>query len=169
MTGRLWYPQLDVYDGIRRMAGLLALWDRQKPPSPERLFIADFYLANPPLLHNTHMQWEVRKRFRELAVSRPDHQFVAYPSSPILFQKMEAVQKQAFRTMSGKALLDLDRLEKGIVLPSAVGAELFEDSFLGLFTKSERELAEFLVSVFAPAERDIAAIRRSTGLRRLAR
>src|SRR5262249_5547193 len=76
MTGRLWYPQLDVYDAIRRIAGLLALWDAASPPSQERLYIADFYLANPPLLHKTHMSRLVRDRFQALGIIRPDKSFV---------------------------------------------------------------------------------------------
>ncbi|MCB0827089.1 MAG: hypothetical protein KDC26_12970 [Armatimonadetes bacterium] len=169
MIGRLWYPQLDIYDAIRRMAGLLTLWSPVKPPSQERLFIADFYLANPPLLHNTHMPSEVRRHFRDLKVPRPGQEFVSYPSAPILFQKMDEVQRQAFRTLSGKGLIDLDQLEQGTVRPSAGGAELFESKFLSLFSESEHQLASFLVSEFAPTDREIAAVRRSTGLRRLVR
>lgn len=169
MIGRLWYPQLDVYDAIRRMAGLLSLWSYQKPPSPERLFVTDFYLANPPLLHNTHMQREVRKRFSKLGISRPEKQFVVYPSAPLLFQKMDAVQRQAYRTLSGKGLLDRERLEQGEVIPSQAGDKLFGEQFLPLFEASELTLCNFLITDFAPAEISIAAVRRSTGLRRLAR
>ncbi len=169
MIGRLWYPQLDIYDAIRRMAGLLALWNPAEPPSQERLFITDFYLANPSLLHNTHMPNKVRQRFRELKVTRPGQEFVSYPSAPILFQKMDEVQRQAFRTLSGKGLIDIDGLEQGSARPSAGGAELFEGKFLVLFSKKERELANFLVSDFAPTDREIASIRSSTGLRRLVR
>jgi hypothetical protein len=82
---------------------------------------------------------------------------------------MDEVQRQAFRTLSGKGLIDLDQLEQGVVRPSAGGAELFESNFLSLFSESERRLASFLVSDFAPTDKEIAAVRRSTGLRRLAR
>jgi hypothetical protein len=71
MTGRLWYPQLDIYDSIRRMAGLLSLWPSKSLPSVERLYIADFYLANPPLLHKTHMPNDVRKKFTSLNILKP--------------------------------------------------------------------------------------------------
>ena len=169
MIGRLWYPQLDVYDAIRRMAGLLTLWSPAKPPSQERLFIADFYLANPPLLHKTHMPNEVRKNFRELKVPQPGQEFISYPSAPLLFQKMDEVQRQAFRTLSGKGLIDLEQLELGAVRPSAGGADLFESKFLVLFSDYERKLASFLVSEFAPMEREIAAVRRSAGIRRIIR
>lgn len=169
MIGRLWYPQLDVYDAIRRMAGLLALWNSTELPSQERLFIADFYLANPPLLHNTHMLNKVRQRFRELKIPRPRQEFVSYPSAPILFQKMDEVQRQAFRTLSGKGLINIDYLEQGKVRPSAGTTELFKGKFLALFSEKERKLAEFLVTDFTSTDKEIAAIRRSTGLRRLVR
>jgi hypothetical protein len=109
MNGRLWYPQLDVYDAIRRIAGLLACWNPAARPSQERLYIADFYLANPPLLHKTHMSRDVRNEFNALGIDRPEKTFVSYPSAPILFQKMGEVQRQAFRTLVGKGLIDLPR------------------------------------------------------------
>ena len=169
MSGRLWYPQLDVYDAVRRIGGLLTFWNADTAPSPERLFIADFYLANPPLLHKTHMAREVRKEFNELGIMRPEKAFISYPSPPILFQKMDEVQRQAFRTLTGKGLIDLPRLEKGTVSPSAVGFELFEDRFVPLFGEAERKVAEFIAGSFSLAEKEIGALRRSTGLRRVVR
>jgi hypothetical protein len=103
MSGRLWYPQLDIYDAVRRMAGLLLFWNPAALPSQERLYIADFYFANPPLLHKTHMTSDVRKDFNSLGIPRPEKSFVNYPTAPLLFQKMEEVQKQGFRTLTGKA------------------------------------------------------------------
>lgn len=38
---RLWYPQLDVYDAIRRFSIIFA--ELGDYISPERLFIADFF------------------------------------------------------------------------------------------------------------------------------
>src|SRR5262249_25310450 len=133
MIGRLWYPQLDVYDAIRRIAGLLAFWRPASPPSQEQLYIADFYLANLPLLHKTHMSRDVRNEFNALGISRPEKCFLSYPSAPILFQKMDEVQRQAFRTLTGKGLIELSNLERGIVKPSAMGIALFEERFVPLF------------------------------------
>lgn len=169
MSGRLWYPQLDVYDAIRRIGGLLTFWSADAAPSLERLFIADFYLANPPLLHKTHMTREVRKIFNGLGISRPEKAFISYPSPPILFQKMEEVQRQAFRTLAGKGLIDLPRLEKGMVIPSAAGTELFAIQFVPLFGEAERKVAEFIASAFSLTDKDIGALRRNTGLRRVVR
>jgi hypothetical protein len=169
MSGRLWYPQLDVYDAIRRIGGLLTFWSFDAAPSPERLFIADFYLANPPLLHKTHMTRELRSKFNELGIQRPEKTFVSFPSPPLLFQRMDEVQRQAFRTLTGKGLIDLDKLEKGTVTPSAAGVELFEDRFVPLFGDAERRVAEFVAGSFAIGNNDIGTLRRNTGLRRVAR
>ena len=169
MIGRLWYPQLDAYDAIRRMASLLAIWGDDVPPSPERLYISDFYLANPPLLHLTHMSREVRDRFNLLGIRRPEKSFVSYPSPPMLFQKMAEVQREAFRTLTGKGLIDLDRLERGIVAPSAAGAQIFPERFLPLLGDDERGAATFLAQTFSQDDQDMAALRRNTGLRRTGR
>jgi len=169
MIGRLWYPQLDVYDAIRRIGGLLAFWNPGALPSKERLYIADFYLANPPLLHKTHMSREARNEFNALAIVRPEKTFLSYPSAPILFQKMDEVQRQAFRTLIGKGLIDLPNLECGTVTPSAAGSAPFEERFVPLFDDKERRLAEFIANSFVQGGQEISALRRSTGLRRVGR
>lgn len=166
MTGRLWYPQLDIYDAIRRMAGLLCLWPSKSLPSVERLYIADFYLANPPLLHKTHMPNEVRKEFNSLGVIRPEKSFISYPSAPLLFQKMEEVQKQAFRTLTGKGLIDLPQLERGHVKVTDLGNAVFSEKFIPLFTSIEEKIAKFIVQSFVESSDQIGVLRRDTGLRR---
>lgn len=166
MTGRLWYPQLDVYDAVRRVGGLLALWNYVSPPSPERLYISDFYLANPPLLHRTNMAREVRSNFYKLNIRRPDKSFVSYPSAPVLFQKMAEVQRQAFRTIAGKGLIDLQELKKGNVVPSKTGSSLFKDRFVPLLSADELLAAQFVADWFSRVDLDIVALRRNTGLRR---
>jgi hypothetical protein len=167
MTGRLWYPQLDVYDAIRRIAGLLSLSKPDLPISPGRLYIADFYLANPPLLHKTHMSRDIRNEFNALEIGKPEQSFVSYPSAPLLFQKMSEVQKQALRTLTAKGLIDLEALSKGTVRPSRVGTALLSERFLPLLSAGELRLASFIANSFVAADRDILALRRSTGLRRI--
>jgi hypothetical protein len=167
MTGRLWYPQLDVYDAIRRIAGLLSLLKPEIPISPERLYIADFYLANPSLLHKTHMSRDVRNEFNALEIGRPEKSFVSYPSAPLLFQKMSEVQKLAFRTLTAKGLIDLEALGKGTVRPSRDGGALLRERFQPLFDEGELRLASFIANSFVAADREILALRRNTGLRRI--
>jgi hypothetical protein len=167
MTGRLWYPQLDVYDAIRRIAGLLSLSKPDILISPERLYIADFYLANPPLLHKTHMSRDIRNEFNALDIRRPEKSFVSYPSALLLFQKMSEVQKQAFRTLTAKGLIDLEALGKGVVRPSRTSGALLTQQFLPLLSKKELELASFIANTFIAADKDIVTLRRNTGLRRI--
>ena len=167
MSVRLWYPQLDVYDAIRRIGCLLSLWSVEDPPSPERMFIADFYLANPPLLHKTNMTADTRKKFNDMGIVRPENTFLSYPSAPILFQKMDEVQRQAFRTLTAKGLVELSKLDQGEIVPSFTGTRLFGERFVPLLPDSERCVAEFLCNSFASSSTDIVLLRRRTGLRRL--
>lgn len=169
MSHRLWYPQLDVYDAIRRQGGLLALWGEKGSPSPERLYIADFFLANPPLLHKTQMTRDLRAAFQELGVPKAEEQFINYPSAPILFRKMEAVQLQALHTLTGKGLVNLERLNQGEIWPTTKGNALFCERFIPLLDEHEIALAKFLSSRFAAPERcDMQQLRMRTGLRRVA-
>ena len=100
MSSRLWYPQLDVYDCVRRVGALLSAYT--DPPGLERLCIADFYLANPPLLHQTQMPHPTRVAFRALGIPRPDKTFLTYPAPPLLFKQMEPIQKAAMLALTGK-------------------------------------------------------------------
>jgi hypothetical protein len=151
------------------MAGLLSFWSYLSPPSPERLYIADFYLANPPLLHKTHMSRDVRNLFNDLGVVRPEKSFVSYPSAPLLFQRMDEVQRQAFRTITGKGLIDLAGLQQGLIKPTTQGRDLFATQFVPLLDESESKIAHFVANSFAPMEQEISGLRRSTGLRRMSR
>lgn len=167
MTGRLWYPQLDAYDAIRRIAGLLSVWHRDLAPSQERLYIADFYLANPPLLHKTHMTRPLRNEFNALEIERPEKSFLRYPSPLLLFQKMAEVQKQAFRTLVAKGLINVTTLSRGTVTASDLGVDIFQRQFLPLLSEHEQILARFIASSFSKEGQDIVALRQSTGLRRI--
>ena len=169
MSFQLWYPQLDVYDAIRRMGAIIARWSAPIP-SPERLQILDFYLANPPLLHNTHMPSEVRKTFNALKIPRPEKCFVSFPSAQLLFHKMEPVQSQALSTMLGKGLLDGQEYAIGRAVPTEAGGSLFRGTFAELMSTAESDVCVFLTKEFATiGVQDIDDLRRSTGLRRTAR
>lgn len=145
MSLRLWYPQLDVYDTVRRMLGLLNAWSRDAL-TLERLYISDFYLANPELLHKTHMPTDVRRDFRELAIPKPEKAFLSYPSPQMLFAKMDPVQKEALQTLVGKGFIALDALRLGRVESSSRISEV-DDSLK--FTNKERQLIGFLTTSFA--------------------
>jgi hypothetical protein len=81
---------------------------------------------------------------------------------------MEAIQKDAIRTLAGKDLIDLGRLEKGEIKASRSGAVVFSERFSETMTPSERALLAFLVNQFADIGlEDIRDLRSRTGLRRL--
>jgi hypothetical protein len=166
MSSRLWYPQLDVYDAIRRIACLLLRW-KARSLSPERLAILDFYLATPTLLHDVNMTQEARNEFQRLHITTATKQFLSYPSAPILFQKMEEIQKSAVRTLAGKDLILRERLANNEVVLSESGITLAEQRFNALMTEGERAVLQFLTETFGTIGlNDIRELRRRTGLRR---
>jgi hypothetical protein len=169
MSLRLWYPQLDVYDSIRRMMCVLFSWTTA-PISPERLFMLDFYLASPALLYEVSMTQEIRERFQKLNVTPPSKEFLSYPSAPILFQRMEEIQRSALRTLAGKNLVEGGLLANNQVILSDLGRSLASQKFNALVAKNEREVLTFLTSGFGLMSlKDIRDMRRRTGLRRASR
>lgn len=163
MKSRLWYPQLDVYDTIRRMCVLLQSFGTR--PSVERLCITDFYLATPPLLHGTSMQLEMRHAFKELKIQKLNKGFVSYPAPQILFHKMEPIQKQALLELSGKGLVSNEVLIAGKVQLTPLGYEKFP---LETMTSPEEiKICLFLTSKFSAIEEvGNKQLRLQTGLRR---
>lgn len=163
---RLWYPQLDAYDSIRRMLAISRAWS-EPSLGIERLYVCDFYLANPPLLHGVRKSQAARKKFLELAITKPTKAFVSYPSSPLLFQKMGPVQRQALSTLVGKGLVDARSFQEGQVALTDDGAG-FIDRALGVrMLEHEPDLIDFLVWNFSrETTGDIASLRQNTGLRR---
>lgn len=165
MAFRMWYPQLDVFDCIRRVS-LLASLRVQEAASLERLLIGDFFFANPPLLHQTRMPSEMRKRFMELKIPRPEKSFLSYPAPPLLFHKMESVQKGALMAMIARKLIDRQRYDLRQVELTELGSSVLRDSLI--YTESERELADFIANeLMLIGDDDIDELRRRTGLRRL--
>ena len=165
MSGRLWYPQLDVYDCIRRLVALLAAYKNH--PSLERLYIVDFYLANPPLLHYCSMTRAMRGNFLNLKISQPKKTFLTYPAPPLLFKMMESVQREAVRAMVGKKLLCIEKAKRGSGKLTQMGQQLFEAIIRENHSPSEMLLVRFLTTNFpAGDDNDIQKLRQRTGLRR---
>ena len=166
MSGRLWYPQLDVHDCIRRFGPLLTAF--ATPPGTERLSIADFYLANPPILHNCKMKQNTRRAFRALQIPRPEKSFLTYPAAPLLFNKMEPVQKEAIHAMAGKGLLSIQQLQRGVAELTTSGQFLFKNTLACKLTDTELKLIIFLTEDFAAnSEAGNFELRKRTGLRRV--
>ena len=163
MSGRLWYPQLDVFDAVRRIGGLLEGF--AAPPGTERLYIADFFLANPPLLHRTSMPMDTRRAFNALKIPRPNKTFLSYPSAPLLFHKMEAIQKEAVTALSGKGLISIEAMQRGKVELTDRGHGLFSQN--AMCTDAEAAITDFIATDFAAGEEvGNHDLRQRTGLRR---
>src|SRR5262245_35351850 len=143
MTYRLWYAQLDVFDTIRRYLALLSHW-RVEMPGRDRLFVSDFYLVNPSLLHLTHMTLDVRRAFTALGIEKPDQAFLSYPSPPILYSKMAGVQAHALHNLVGKGLFNVELVEKDQYQLSKAGRELASAMGTKLVLSSEEKVLNFL-------------------------
>jgi hypothetical protein len=166
VTYRLWYAQLDVFDTIRRYLALLNRWSIE-PPGRDRLFISDFYLVNPSLLHVTHMTLEVRRAFTTLGIEKPDQAFLSYPSPPILYSKMAGVQAHALHNLVGKGLFNVELVEKDQYQLSKAGRELTSAMGTKLVLSNEEKVLNFLTTEFASIGKGKGGLRAVTGLRRL--
>ncbi len=164
MISRQWYPQLDIYDTIRRMTVLLKAFEIA--PGVERLCIADFFLANPPLLHKTTMPFDVRNSFKKLEVIRPEKSYVTLPAPQLLFHRMAPVQRQALTELRGRELVDMELFAQGKVTLTPAGHDVFATGDLCLM--SESELSRFLTQkLLAPGAIANTELRSRTGLHRM--
>tara|TARA_B100000678_G_scaffold286462_1_gene291241 strand:- start:1376 stop:1879 length:504 start_codon:yes stop_codon:yes gene_type:complete len=166
MVHRIWYPQLDPFDCIRRMLAILS-FANDEGLSMERAQMADLFLSSPPLLHSVTMTMQIRSNFRELGIARPEKSFLSYPAAPLLFHKIEPVQRRAIRAMVGKNLIDLNLYEKRALSLTDDGRSLFDKRLK--HSVAELKLAQFIVSdILTIGENNIEELRKRTGLRRLA-
>lgn len=164
MSSRLWYPQLDVCDAIRRFGLLLRSFTAT--PGLERLYIADFFLSTPSLLHKTRMTMDSRNELRSLDVITPEKSFVSYPAIPLFFHKMEPFQKQAIQEIRGRSLLQDAEFDKGNVVLSELGMQTFQSAGF-VYTYEEISVSEFLTKNFLAVETvQQEEFRSRTGLRR---
>jgi hypothetical protein len=167
MMTRIWYPQLDIYHAIRRVAALLYYWESNTVRF-ERLYISDFYFANPPLLHSVHMPASVRATFKDLEIQKPENSFLTYPTPSILFHKMETIQKKAVQAMAAKSLLNSEAIQKGEASLSIFGEEFAESRVVDGLSEKDTKLIEFLTRSFCQiSEGDSVDLRKRTGLRRM--
>jgi len=167
MTYRLWYPQLDVYDSMRRLCLLLGEL-KDKPLIPERLYIADFFLASPPLLHKTSMPQEIRNCFHAIQIMKPEKAFLDFPPAKILFNQMEPLQIKALSTLLSKEIVSEDSGKTGEIQLTENGQKLISGKHDQIKTEEEASLLPFLCHQFIKMDDgDISSFRNRTGLRRL--
>lgn len=166
MKYRQWHAQLDVFDAVRRYMALLSHW-KGDAPNRERLFISDFYLANPSLLHRTQMTSEVRKAFNSLRISRPEDQFVRLPPPAILYHKMAGVQTEALHNLVGRGLCDVELINQGCYALSREGAYFCKRLSSALVLPREEPVIRFLTKEFVEIGAGPGRLRAATGLRRV--
>ena len=166
MKYRLWYPQLDIYDAMRRLCLLLDIW-RDKPQGQERLYIADFFLANPCLLHKSQMPQDMKRSFTSLRIAKPEKSFINFPSSQLLFKQMEPLQKKALSTLMSKGIAIEDELKSGRIKLTEKGQNFMTLTSEQLKTQDEGNLLPFLCESYILINPDnIEILRKKTGLRR---
>ena len=108
-----------------------------------------------------------RQEFWELSVPRPEAAFLFYPAPPLLFKKMEPVQKGAILAMTGKGLLGIDGYQRGIGMLTASGKSLFQMILRDFIASEEEQLIRFLTHHFvASGVSSIEELRQRTALRR---
>lgn len=161
----IWYPQLDLYHCIRRLGAILCC--AASPLHLERLYILDFYMATPSLLHRTTMRQEVRRQFQQLQIPRPEAGFVTLPAAPLLFHQMEPVQKSAVRAMTGKGLIYTVDNSRTTVSLTVAGANIVTTKINPILPDGEVNIVKFLVEQFsASLASGLQQLRANTGLRR---
>lgn len=134
----------------------------------ERLYISDFYFANPPLLHNVRMPADVRAKLKDLEIQKPEKSFLTYPTPSILFHKMESIQKKAVQAMIAKNLFDSEAFHKGEASLSSFGMEFAESRLVDGLSEKDIKLIQFLAKSFSQiSEGDSVDLRKRTGLRRM--
>lgn len=163
MRDMLWYAQLDVYDTVRRYLLLLSVW-QDGCQGRERLFVSDFYLANPSLLHRTRMTQHARREFGQLKL--PKFEFIEYPPAPVLFERMSGVQMEALQNLIGRGLMDLAKLHDGTLTLSDLGRNAVARTSFA--TETEVIVARFLTTSFLEIGLEVGGLRSATGLRRIA-
>lgn len=166
MSYRLWYAQLDLFDTARRYLALLSHW-KHDAPNRDRLFVSDFYLVNPSLLHLTHMTADVRRTFNALRIPKPDQTFIQYPSPPILYNKMGGIQAQALHNLIGKGLVELELVSQDQFRLSDEGRHLAAQLGDHLVLPAEEAILDFLVAEYVTIGRGKGGLREMTGLRRI--
>ncbi|MGM4916226.1 ABC-three component system middle component 5 [Tardiphaga sp. 813_E8_N1_3] len=166
MIIRHWHAQLDIFDTMRRCLAILKNW-KMAPPRRDRLFVSDFYLVNPSLLHLTQMSLEARRAFNSLKIPRPDEAFLEYPSPPLLYNKMAGTQTLAIQNLVGRGLCDLILADKGQYQLTEMGKELAASLGDRLVLGREHAVLRFITDEFASVGTDKGGLRSATGLRRI--
>lgn len=148
---RIWHPAFDAYHCSFRILRILRHTRKKRLPI-ELLYILDFYLLCPALLHNSSMTEDVRAAFRELHITRAKDDFVQYPSAKSLFRDIAIFQRTAVSDLVAKAIIDRDRFLSGEaqLRETIVPKELLDE--IDAQNASDKEFMDFLVEKFGSIE-----------------
>lgn len=159
---RIWLPGQDGYHAAFRMLRIMS--SNNADMELEKLFILDFLLAYPTLLHKVYMPMELKRDFRALDIQKPEEFFLKLPSSVSLFRDMELIQAEAVKSLVGKAIFDKNLYLKKIIsldpekMPKELAKKVLQRN------AQEHALIHFLVSTYGG--RPIKDLQDSTGLKR---
>lgn len=162
MRDFLWFPQLDLYDTVRRHLLIASKFAVDGNLGREQLFIIDFFLANPSLLHRTKMTLVGREAFRALEVPRDS--FLQLPPAPILFERMSGTETLSLQNLIGRGALQIDAVKSDSIRLSPIGLTL--SAVASVTSPAESMLIDFLTGPFLDLA-DPGALRNATGLRRV--
>jgi hypothetical protein len=143
---RIWHPMFDPYHCGFRMLRLLSV---ESTLEIELLYILDFYLLFPFLLHEASMAEAVRSKFRELRVEKNQDQFVQIPSPQSLYRDLSVIQKTSLVGLAAKGLVDPPSFQVGIArlnagdVPAKLARRIEEANSIN------EPLMDFLVRQFA--------------------
>ena len=105
---RVWYASRDPYHCIFRMIRLLAA--KGEPIPLEQLRVLDMFLMFPVLLHRLSLTADIKERFRQLPIERPEKFFVRLPGTASVWQDMQIYQSAALKQLTGLGFLKRDAL-----------------------------------------------------------
>lgn len=100
---RLWHPAHDAYHCAFRMLRLLSAG---KSMPSEKLYILDFFLLFPFLLHDCKYTSEIRGELKTLDIVKPENQFLNIPSPQVLYRDLRIYQKTATVHLAAKGIID---------------------------------------------------------------
>ena len=144
---RIWHPMYDPYHCGFRMLRLLSV---QPALDIEVLFILDFYLLFPFLLHKASMPETVRAKFRELRVEKYQDQFLQVPSPQSLYRDLSVIQKTSLVGLAARGLIDPTAYQKGVAELNAESVPSKLSGRIASVNQADAALVNFLVNQFAP-------------------
>ena len=144
---RIWHPMFDPYHcGFR----VLRLLTRKSPLEIESLFILDFYLLFPFLLHMASMPESERSKFRKLKVAKYQDQFVQVPSPQSLYRDLSVIQKTSLVGLAARGLIHSSAFQAGSAELNAASLPIKLRERIDEANQADAPLIEFLVHQFAP-------------------